>query len=111
MSQVDLDALDNEPWRSLISQIQGDVGQGSETKILLCGSMFGGTGASGLPTIGKLLTNKLRRLNVRDRVNIGCLFMLPYFCFSPPVGGDADGVYAQSDLHAQITIHTFFFPL
>ncbi|MFB2770953.1 hypothetical protein ACE1AT_16925 [Pelatocladus sp. BLCC-F211] len=98
MSQVDLDALDNEPWRSLISQIQGDVGQGSETKILLCGSMFGGTGASGLPTIGKLLNNKLRRLNVRDRVKIGCLFMLPYFCFSPPVGGDADGIYAQSDL-------------
>ncbi len=98
MSQVDLDDLDNEPWRSLISQIQADVGGGSETKILLCGSIFGGTGASGLPTIGSLLANKFKRLNVRDRVKIGCLFMLPYFGFSAPTGEDPDGVYAEFDL-------------
>ncbi|MBW4668506.1 MAG: tubulin-like doman-containing protein [Cyanomargarita calcarea GSE-NOS-MK-12-04C] len=98
MSQVDLDALDNEPWGTLISQIQSDVGAGKPTKIFLCGSMFGGTGASGLPTIGRLIANKLKKINVRDRVKVGCLFMLPYFGFSPDAGKDPDGVYAQSDL-------------
>ncbi|UKO96833.1 hypothetical protein [Nostoc sp. UHCC 0870] len=98
MSQVNLETLDQEPWRSLIGQIQADVGGGSPTKVLLCGSMFGGTGASGLPTIGQLLNNKLRALIESDRINMGCIFMLPYFCFAPPVGEDPDGVYAQSDL-------------
>jgi hypothetical protein len=98
MSQVDLDTLDKEPWRTIISQIQADVGAGKPVKIFLCGSIFGGTGASGLPTIGKLIANKLKKVNIRDRVKIGCLFILPYFNFSPPAGEDPKAVYAQSDL-------------
>ncbi|MEA5572382.1 tubulin-like doman-containing protein [Calothrix sp. UHCC 0171] len=96
MSQVNLNSLDDEPWRSLINQIEAGMGGGSETKILLCGSIFGGTGASGLPTIGSLLANKFK--GKRDKVKIGCLFMLPYFGFSPPAGEDPDGFYAQFDL-------------
>jgi len=98
MSQVDLDSLDQEPWGALLKQIKADVGWGKSPKILLCGSIFGGTGASGLPTIGRLIANKLEKLNVRSGCKIGCLFVLPYFRFSPPVGEDLDGVYARSEL-------------
>lgn len=97
MSQVDLDKLDQEPWGSLIAEIQADTGSGKEPKIFLCGSIFGGTGASGLPTIARLLDNKLKRIKVRDRVQTGCLFVLPYFGFSPPPGENPDGVYARSE--------------
>ncbi|WGV28557.1 hypothetical protein [Halotia branconii] len=97
MSQVDLDKLDREPWGSLIKQIQGDISAGQNPKVFLCGSIFGGTGASGLPTIARLIDNKLKRINVRDRIKIGCLFVLPYFGFSPPAGEDPDGIYARSE--------------
>lgn len=97
MSQVDLERLDQEPWGTLIKQIQGDTSSGRNPKVFLCGSIFGGTGASGLPTIARLIDNKLKKINVRDRVKIGCLFVLPYFGFSPTVGEDPDGVYARSE--------------
>lgn len=97
MSQVDLDRLEQEPWGSLIEEIQGDTGSGKEPKIFLCGSIFGGTGASGLPTIARLIDNKLKRIKVRDRVQTGCLFVLPYFGFSPTPGDNPDGVYARSE--------------
>jgi hypothetical protein len=97
MSQVDLERLDQEPWGALIKQIQADTGAGKAPKVFLCGSMFGGTGASGLPTIARLLANKLKNIGVKDRVKIGCLFLLPYFGFTPPPGEDPDGIFARSE--------------
>ncbi len=97
MSQVDLDRLDREPWGTFIKSIQGDVSAGKAPKVFLCGSIFGGTGASGLPTIARLITNKLKRLNIKERIKIGCLFLLPYFGFSTPPGENPDGVYARSE--------------
>ena len=97
MSQVDLDRLEQEPWGELINQIEGDVSAGKAPKVFLCGSMFGGTGASGLPTIARLIANKLKRRNVKERIKIGCLFLLPYFGFSPSPGEDPEGIYARSE--------------
>ncbi|HLO85398.1 MAG TPA: tubulin-like doman-containing protein [Nostocaceae cyanobacterium] len=98
MSQVDLDTLDKEPWQQIINQIQTEVSTGKPVKIFLCGSIFGGTGASGLPTIGRLIANKLKKVNVRDRIQIACLFVLPYFNFPTPTNQDPNEVYAQADL-------------
>jgi hypothetical protein len=97
MSRVDLENLDGEPWGTFIKNIQADVASGKAPKVFLCGSIFGGTGASGLPTIGRLIANKLKNINVKERIKIGCLFLLPYFGFSPPPGEDTDGVYARSE--------------
>ncbi len=98
MSQVDLDRLDKEPWGTIIKDIGLDAGAGNKPKIFLCGSIFGGTGASGLPTIGRLIANKLNKNNnIKEPIPIGCLFMLPYFGFSAPPGEDPDGVYARSE--------------
>ncbi|GBF78799.1 hypothetical protein [Aphanothece sacrum] len=98
MSRLDLDNLQDEPWASLIKQIKADQGAGKASKIFLCGSIFGGTGASGLPTLGRLIHNKLEKESVRDNVKLGCLFVLPYFQFSPPTGPEATKeVYASSD--------------
>jgi len=97
MSQVKLEKLDREPWGSLIKQLKSDVAGGKTPGIFLCGSIFGGTGASGLPTIGRLIANKLSEENIRDGVRISCLFVLPYFGFAPPKGEDPDGVYARSE--------------
>lgn len=99
MSKVDLDKFDQEPWGGFIQQIKEDVSGGGAKapKVFLCGSMFGGTGASGLPTIARLITNELKRKNVKEPIKIGCLFLLPYFGFSSPPGEDPDGIYARSE--------------
>ena len=97
ISRVNLDALEQEPWGTFIRQIQSEVSAGKSPKIFLCGSIFGGTGASGLPTVGQLIANKLDKQKIRERVKIGCLFVLPYFGFSPPAGQDENTVYARSE--------------
>jgi Tubulin like len=97
MSRVDLDSLAEVPWSNLVEQVKADVGSGKSPKILLYGSIFGGTGASGLPTLGRLIANKLEKEKVRERVKIACLFVLPYFGFAPKPGEDTNGVYARSE--------------
>ncbi len=97
MSQVKLDSLDHDSWGQLMSQLQKDTGGGKRPKVFLCGSIFGGTGASGLPTIGRLIHNKLETLQIRTKVDIGCLFVLPYFGFTPTLGENAETVYARSE--------------
>lgn len=97
MSQVDLEKFDQEPWGQLIKDIKNEVSSGSPPTVFLCGSIFGGTGASGLPTIARLIANKLEREGVKERIKIACLFLLPYFGFSAPPGEDPNGIYARSE--------------
>jgi Tubulin like len=98
MSQIDLKRLDTEPWGSLIQSINNAVGgQGKQARVLLCGSIFGGTGASGIPTIARLLRNKLEQQGITDKVKLGGLFLLPYFSFTVPPGAETNGLYAASD--------------
>lgn len=97
MSQVNLDTVDQEPWRSLIHSIELDVGNGRTSHVFLCGSIFGGTGASGFPTIARLIANKLDRLGIRERVKIGGALMLPYFNFAVPAGQGKEDIFARPE--------------
>ncbi|MBR4903872.1 MAG: hypothetical protein IKZ53_04310 [Selenomonadaceae bacterium] len=65
----------------LTSQIEKIIGEGDSVKIFLAGSVFGGTGAAGLPTIARLLRNNLA--DYADRISIGAVLILPYFSFTP----------------------------
>ncbi|MBC8031146.1 MAG: hypothetical protein H7Z16_13610 [Pyrinomonadaceae bacterium] len=71
-----------EPWASLRDQIGLDVGAGEGAKVMLFGSIFGGTGASGVPTIGRLVKNEFSS-KLADRFQLGSVLMLPYFSFDP----------------------------
>jgi hypothetical protein len=97
MSQIDLQQLDKEPWASLFQSISNDASSGKKPKILLCGSIFGGTGAAGIPTIAKLIRNKLQAEKLENTVKIGGVFLLPYFSFSAPAGEEGRGLYAAAD--------------
>lgn len=97
ISQVNFDESEQEPWATLIKLIRADLGTGKSVNIFLCGSIFGGTGASGFPTIGRLLVNKLSRLEGRDRLKIGGLLMLPYFAFLVPNDRGSNEIHARAD--------------
>ncbi len=72
---------DATKWTTLTAQIEKIIGEGENVKIFLAGSVFGGTGAAGLPTVARLLRNNLS--DYADRISIGGVLILPYFSFTP----------------------------
>lgn len=68
----------DEPWHTFRNKIALDIKGGAGAKVALFGSIFGGTGASGLPTIARLIRNELGA-----SVRLGGILMLPYFSFTP----------------------------
>ncbi|MCI8805703.1 MAG: hypothetical protein HFE59_07395 [Clostridiales bacterium] len=62
----------SEVWERYFEHI------GDGDKIFIVGSVFGGTGASGIPTIARIIKN-----NIKEDVPIGAVLVMPYF---RPVG-------------------------
>jgi len=89
--QLTLD--EGEPWKTFMQLVQNDTGAGQTARVFLCGSVFGGTGAAGLPTIGKLIRQKL---SGTDNVSfeVACGLVLPYFSFEGTP--QDDGIQARA---------------
>ena len=75
-----IDLETQEPWKSMWTRVQNDIKNGQETRLFLVGSIFGGTGAAGFPTIAQLIRRKLDELKQKN-YRIGGLLVLPYFSF------------------------------
>jgi hypothetical protein len=68
-------------WAELLADLRG---QGdTEVRIALMASIFGGTGASGFPSIARLIRKQAQR-HPRVKVLIGGILLLPYFRFPDP---------------------------
>lgn len=80
-------------WTDFIEKVRQDIGGGGNVKIFLTGSVFGGTGAAGIPTIARLLRNSLS--DYGQRVSIGGALILPYFNFVAP--DDQSKLFARSE--------------
>lgn len=74
---------DEEPWASMRDQLSLDVRSGEGAKVMLFGSIFGGTGAAGVPTIGRLVSNEFSQQMRGGAFRLGSVLMLPYFSFDP----------------------------
>lgn len=70
----------DEPWKTF----QAKVAKDPAAKIFLAGSIFGGTGASGFPTIAKLIKSGFQAKPID--VQIGGALILPYFTFIDDAG-------------------------
>lgn len=77
----------------LTAQIEKTISEGEAVKIFLAGSVFGGTGAAGLPTVARLLKDNLA--DYADRISIGGVLILPYFSFTPTE--QFDELFARSE--------------
>lgn len=71
-------------------------GNADSANIFLIGSIFGGTGAAGLPTLARKIDQLLQEVGLRDRVNIGGALMLPYFTYQLDLR-KGDGVRPSGD--------------
>ncbi len=95
---------EGDPWKSFRNKVN-QIRAGDEAKIVLIGSVFGGTGAAGLPTIAKLIRNEILSLGAERRAQedgpqedikarIAGILVLPYFQFDPV---DSSGMKADSE--------------
>ena len=81
---------EKEPFWQSLAQACSQAQHGQDVRLFLVGSVFGGTGASGLPVIARLLRNHIEAVQVQDRVRLGGALLLPYFAFPPPISRDTD---------------------
>ena len=80
-------------WSEFIDRVRQDIGSGNDVKIFLAGSVFGGTGAAGIPTIARLLRDSLS--DYGTRILLGGALILPYFNFTVP--DDETKLFARSE--------------
>lgn len=66
-----------DEFNDLIDRMDQDILNGETVKVILCGSIFGGTGASGIPAIAKYL--HARYAQKREQFVLGSMLMLPYY--------------------------------
>jgi len=78
---------DEEPWMTFRNKIANDLNAGG-ARVFLIGSIFGGTGAAGFPTIARMIANEFNAGKDRAKkgsggVKLGGALILPYFSFIP----------------------------
>lgn len=71
---IDHDCPEFEQFMSMIKN-------GNDDRVIVIGSLFGGTGSSGVPEIVRKITS------VKKDVRIGAILVLPYFAPTPKPGG------------------------
>lgn len=67
---------ENPIWNSILECMKGEAAN-EEVKVMIVGSIFGGTGASGMPVVSTILKNYINSSNLK----LGGLLLLPYFKF------------------------------
>lgn len=68
---------------------------GVNSRLILVGSIFGGTGACGIPAVTRYLTDKTRDIAMAGNLLTCGVLLLPYYHFAEPGEGDALGVHAR----------------
>lgn len=85
----------NQPFWNGLFDAFNKARAGEEVRIFLMASIFGGTGAAGLPTLARMIRSELTSRRIKSNVKIGATLMLPYFTFPKPEQ-DADEIVADS---------------
>lgn len=67
---------------AMVDRMRADLDRGETVQVLLTGSIFGGTGASGIPAVSRYLRHRFA--GDTDRFVMGAVLMLPYYRVPPP---------------------------
>lgn len=62
-----------------LALIRRDLLEGKVVRVLIAGSVFGGTGASGIPQITRFIREHFNDMKEREQLLIGGIFMLPFY--------------------------------
>jgi hypothetical protein len=98
--------FDSPEFLERIIELMRRSSAGEEVRIFIAGSLFGGTGAAGFPTIARTL-HRLRsgddRRMMGAKIHIAGALMLPYFAFADPADEHAN-VVTSSQLLPQARV-------
>ena len=83
------------PLITAIETAVAQAGAGTRVRLVITGSVFGGTGAAGLPTLARLIRRRVPD-GVGNRFGMAGVLMLPYFGF-PPRQGNGPADVARAD--------------
>ncbi len=84
------------PLWKLVDEAAQQARAGDDVRIMLVGSIFGGTGAAGLPSMSRLIRQNLEMSGITSGVHIGGILMLPYFRF-PTAEGESEIVASSEE--------------
>lgn len=77
--------FESKVFHDFLEEMTACIDSNERVNVMLAGSIFGGTGASGLPTILKLIGKHVKESGEKfeskavNNLNVGAVFMLPYF--------------------------------
>jgi hypothetical protein len=86
----------------LIDAMRADL-KSDIVRVFVFGSVFGGTGAAGLPTIPELLREFFEENGENEKLRIGCAMMTPYFTFPKAETRSTDGPAPDPNIHQVAT--------
>ena len=87
---------------SYTSQIRAALNKGEDVRVVIVGSMFGGTGAAGIPSVMNLierdcLDNQPNPQATKQLLHFGGVLVTPYFKVAEP-GDGANNLHINSDI-------------
>ncbi len=88
-------ATGSKIWKGFISEIEKSISSGQTTNVFVFSSIFGGTGASGFPTIGKIL--KEHQWMDTSKFKLGGCLLFPYFGYKIEKEEEREKLYADPD--------------
>lgn len=86
----------------LIDAMRADL-KSDIVRVFVFGSVFGGTGAAGLPTVPELLREFFEENGENKKLRIGCAMMTPYFTFPKAESRSKDGPAPDPNIHQVAT--------
>jgi hypothetical protein len=86
----------HKPWDQISEGIRAELNNAGGARVMVAGSVFGGTGASAIHPLARFL-RKIPESN-KDRLKIGAVALVPYFQFNQAAAGRGVG---QGELAAQ----------
>ncbi|MBF0567677.1 MAG: hypothetical protein HQK95_02300 [Nitrospirae bacterium] len=93
------------PWDKLRSDITTSLSNSKEVRVFFIGSIFGGTGSSIFPTIGKLFDNQF---GANSNFFLGGSILLPYFTYTVP-NGEQDNYAKPADFLVKTRQHMDYY--
>ncbi len=80
-------------FQSFVDALRSEVSVNS--RLIVVGSIFGGTGACGIPAVTRYLSDKTRDIALAGNLLLSAVLLLPYYHFAEPNEGDEMGVHAR----------------
>lgn len=84
-----------DEFNSFMRRMESDLARGETVQLMLCGSIFGGTGASGIPAMSRYLSRRFAQS--RERFVMGAMLMLPYYKVPAAQADQQRGIVVSSD--------------